>query len=270
MKLSIAEQITNARSAAGMTQDELAAALHVSRSAVSSWERGRTEPDLDTLRQLAQALNTSFTTDDVEPEAKQPPVRQPAVSARKKWWIIGIAALVVILALCIVLIVVPAIRRNAAMAKLPPAVKVAPEDLLLKVPENVTAEWFQAGNVRAEGEPWLDITTHIRSDSENYSEPFWRYGAAYREVTGLPFTLDYVEYYICWKDDETTQGADLVSTAAGGDLLVNDSEPNYWEFNCGLPVQDLIGAGYLAVGHDGADHPMSFRTYVDFTTAPKE
>ena len=46
---SIADQLTAARKAAGMTQEQLADAVHVARSTVSSWERGRTQPDLDTL-----------------------------------------------------------------------------------------------------------------------------------------------------------------------------------------------------------------------------
>lgn len=46
------------RQALGLTQDELAARLHVTRQAVSGWERGKTQPDLDTLAALAQALGT--------------------------------------------------------------------------------------------------------------------------------------------------------------------------------------------------------------------
>lgn len=45
------------RQALGLTQDELAARLHVTRQAVSGWERGKTQPDLDTLAALAQALD---------------------------------------------------------------------------------------------------------------------------------------------------------------------------------------------------------------------
>ncbi|MBQ6989836.1 MAG: helix-turn-helix transcriptional regulator [Clostridia bacterium] len=39
-----------------LTQDQLAEKLHVTRQTVSSWERGRSEPDLDTLGLLAEAL----------------------------------------------------------------------------------------------------------------------------------------------------------------------------------------------------------------------
>ena len=44
--------------ALGMTQDELAARLHVTRQTVSNYERGLSEPDLDMLLRLAEALMT--------------------------------------------------------------------------------------------------------------------------------------------------------------------------------------------------------------------
>ena len=47
--------------ARGLTQDALAGMLHVTRQTVSSWEIGRTEPDLDTLLALAEALHCDAT-----------------------------------------------------------------------------------------------------------------------------------------------------------------------------------------------------------------
>ena len=55
-----AEQLTAARKAAGMTQEELSAAVHVARNTISNWEHGRTQPDLDTIRLLGQVLHTDF------------------------------------------------------------------------------------------------------------------------------------------------------------------------------------------------------------------
>ena len=44
------------RAALGLKQDELAARLFVTRQTISNYERGLSEPDLDTLRRLAEAL----------------------------------------------------------------------------------------------------------------------------------------------------------------------------------------------------------------------
>ena len=73
---SFAEQLTAARKAAGMTQEELSAAVHVARNTISNWEHGRTEPDLDTLRQLGQILHTDFLNSAAAP-AEQEQAPQP-------------------------------------------------------------------------------------------------------------------------------------------------------------------------------------------------
>lgn len=48
------------RRAKGMTQDDLAQRLHVTRQTVSGWETGRCQPDIDTLTALAQALEADI------------------------------------------------------------------------------------------------------------------------------------------------------------------------------------------------------------------
>lgn len=52
----VGENIKRLRGQRGMTQDELAERLNVTRQAVSNWERGRTEPDIGTLETLAREL----------------------------------------------------------------------------------------------------------------------------------------------------------------------------------------------------------------------
>lgn len=47
------------RKRAGLSQEGLAETLSVTRQTVSSWERGKSYPDLDTLLQLAEALSAS-------------------------------------------------------------------------------------------------------------------------------------------------------------------------------------------------------------------
>lgn len=43
-----------------LTQDELARRMNVTRQTVSGWETGRRQPDLDTLKKLAQVLNADI------------------------------------------------------------------------------------------------------------------------------------------------------------------------------------------------------------------
>lgn len=52
------QNLRRARKAAGLTQQQLADRLYVTRQSVSSWELGRTEPDLQTLTELAEVFET--------------------------------------------------------------------------------------------------------------------------------------------------------------------------------------------------------------------
>ncbi len=55
----LSRNIKNLRTAAGLSQEELAQKLHVVRQTVSKWEKGLSVPDADMLIALAQALDTS-------------------------------------------------------------------------------------------------------------------------------------------------------------------------------------------------------------------
>jgi transcriptional regulator with XRE-family HTH domain len=51
--------IKDLRKKKNMTQDELAEKLKVTRQAVSNWETGKTQPDIETLTQLAEVFDVS-------------------------------------------------------------------------------------------------------------------------------------------------------------------------------------------------------------------
>ena len=56
------QNLRRVRCQAGLTQQQLADRLHVTRQSVSSWELGRTEPDLQTLTELAEVFGTSVSS----------------------------------------------------------------------------------------------------------------------------------------------------------------------------------------------------------------
>lgn len=57
---AINENLKLLRQASGMTQAEVANAITVSRQTVSSYESGRTQPDLETLRRLAELYHADL------------------------------------------------------------------------------------------------------------------------------------------------------------------------------------------------------------------
>ena len=57
---NIGKNITKLRKEKGITQEQLAERLHVTRQAVSHWENGKTHPDIDILTALAEYFEISI------------------------------------------------------------------------------------------------------------------------------------------------------------------------------------------------------------------
>ncbi len=56
----ISKNIKRLRSERGLTQDNLAEKIHITRQAVSSWENDRTQPDVEMLQRLSDVLEVSL------------------------------------------------------------------------------------------------------------------------------------------------------------------------------------------------------------------
>ena len=54
------QQLTKLRQAAGLSQEQLADQLHVSRQAISKWENGSALPDIEKIIQIASILHVSL------------------------------------------------------------------------------------------------------------------------------------------------------------------------------------------------------------------
>ena len=78
-KATLAKRIELARVNADMRQEDLAAAIGVSRSAVTQWETGRTEPKASKMFAIARATNQpldwfaeGLDSDVVRPKGLEP------------------------------------------------------------------------------------------------------------------------------------------------------------------------------------------------------
>ncbi|MDD5843595.1 MAG: helix-turn-helix transcriptional regulator, partial [Solobacterium sp.] len=56
------EILLKLRNKAGLSQEELAEKVYVTRQAVSRWETGETLPNTETLKQLSRLYNVSINT----------------------------------------------------------------------------------------------------------------------------------------------------------------------------------------------------------------
>ena len=61
MSLPIKENLRDLRRLAGLTQEQVAQQVGLTRQAISSYESGRTQPDLDTLEALAKVYGAELT-----------------------------------------------------------------------------------------------------------------------------------------------------------------------------------------------------------------
>ncbi len=58
--MEFGEKLLELRSSKGMTQEELAEALFVSRTAISKWESGRGYPSIDSLKEISKFFSVSI------------------------------------------------------------------------------------------------------------------------------------------------------------------------------------------------------------------
>ena len=58
--MTFGEKLKEARKDAGLTQEELAAKLSVSRQAITKWESGKGMPDVENLKAISAALDVSI------------------------------------------------------------------------------------------------------------------------------------------------------------------------------------------------------------------
>ena len=106
--MSLAKKMIELRKQNGLSQQDLADRLGVSRQAISRWETGAVQPLADSVRGLAQVfqvstdylLNDDLDTPTPPPTAQPAPPQEKPKSARKhRKWLLALAALAAVAAI---------------------------------------------------------------------------------------------------------------------------------------------------------------------------
>ena len=95
---SVGTHIKRLRTARGLTQEELAETLFVTRQAVSAWETGKAQPDVETLERIAAALGAAVT--EVIYGAPPPDLGR----VKRRWALIGGGTVTIIAILLLILV----------------------------------------------------------------------------------------------------------------------------------------------------------------------
>ena len=100
--MSLAEKMIELRKQNGLSQQDLADRLGVSRQAISRWETGAVQPLADSVKSLAQVfqvstdylLNDDLDTPTPPPTAQPaPPQEKPKPTRKHRKWLLALAAL---------------------------------------------------------------------------------------------------------------------------------------------------------------------------------
>lgn len=101
--MSLAKKMIELRKQNGLSQQDLADRLGVSRQAISRWETGAVQPLADSVKSLAQVfqvstdylLNDDLDTPTPPPTAQPaPPQEKPTPTRKHRKWLLALAALV--------------------------------------------------------------------------------------------------------------------------------------------------------------------------------
>lgn len=100
--MSFAKKMIELRKQHGLSQQDLADRLGVSRQAISRWETGAVQPLADSVKSLAQVfqvstdylLNDDLDTPTPPPTAQPaPPQEEPTPTRKHRKWLLALAAL---------------------------------------------------------------------------------------------------------------------------------------------------------------------------------
>ena len=101
--MSLAEKMIELRKQNGLSQQDLADRLGVSRQDISRWETGAVQPLADSVKSLAQVFQVStdyLLNDDLDtptpPRSPQPaptPQEEPTPTRKHRKWLLALAAL---------------------------------------------------------------------------------------------------------------------------------------------------------------------------------
>ena len=282
------EELTAARKAKGMTQEQLAEAMNASRSAVSHWESGRSAPDFETIHKLSIVLDCTFSmlnmrqndvpeaaekeTLDSEQTAQEVPVSDaPAKHPKTKQIIVLAAAALLVLIACIV---IPKLNGKPQDGKL--SASNAPTLNAVVPPKANSVEWFSSPVQPESGKPFVAVQFNespLRTirDADFESGTGWMYTVYLTETNGFALTMKELELVIFKTQHEPDIFRYDTNTLNEwfGDHVVPANGQRI--FDGGMSFDgNLLGIGIAVTGTDESGEEFDFHAYLPLSQEIRE
>lgn len=257
MTQNLGEKIRQARREKGMTQEQLAQALFVSRQTVSNWENGRTEPDYQTLTRLSELLGLDMArAEDAprQPEAAADEPEQEKRDAKRKFrlrpWLMALTAAALFV---LGLIFLPSVGHEKG---------------------GYTIDWFEQEAADEPDQAYIRIYTKTElpvaiNQQTKESTPVWQYNLFFKEENGIGVTvneLTRVRFYKNGKTDIYAKTTDVFGENNGGKpSYIGGREFRRMTYGC-TADQQSVGDGWLIRGTDDNGHSVCFKAYIPFET----
>ena len=250
------ENLIAARKTKGMTQDELAKAASVTRQTISSWERGRTIPDIETIRLLSGILGVDLipsvegrcaAPSDIksapEVEEQTPPAAADRRHINKSWIIAGAAALV-----CVALLVFLLFSRKPASSD---GVGV------------FNAAYFQQEMPNEADKAYISFDNKVWDETGD-NDVYQCYEFKMFEENGVAFTLTHIEVELLGKSGAVRStklnASDMKASGINGDIAPYGSTT----ISGGFPKGEFLRGGIAVYGNDANGAPLTFYSLIEF------
>lgn len=253
--MTFKEQLQEARKAAGLSQEQLAKLMNMSRQGVSHWENDRALPDAETLKKLSQVLNYNF--EEIESAGEETPVEAPAEETPQVLEAVKPERKQHTTVLCIICLAV-GLAVGFLMGYLA-APKFVNQTLAIPV-NNRSSDAAQAAiSIYTDESPVM-----LRYPSEDSELAYWFYNVNIEETAGVQFTIEKVETVNIHDNGDEGQKHSFTPQ----DLFLSDGVIVPWgklAFGGGLPSQPIKGLRVTVHGTDAKGNQIIMEQFLPFS-----
>jgi len=262
---SFGEQLTSVRKKQGMTQEQLAAAMNMTRQGISNWERNRTLPDIEAVKQLSQILDYDFSAfqgGNLSDEAPAPVKNRSRFPAMLSCFIAGFLS-----AVLLIQFIIPVFSKTMS------GYTIQNQRSTVSGPETIS--WFKEKSIPVSGKPYVSITYSqnplMAEKDPSFDNGYgWNFTTYFTEHNGLDFYPEVLTFYL-FKDESHSLTIEYTKEnlqSWWGESIIPARGQQC--VGCGEPLQEIIGMGMKLSGTDANGETMDFLGFIELSQEIKK